>query len=154
VKVEKVTTVLDPDTIRDSIEDSYAEAKVTGVATSGNRKADIASLKSDFSDILAKKPGLTNLAQFRNDTGSHPPIYQSPYNIPQALIAGVNKELDWLKRNGTFDNLVVAGPPPWLLLENQMRQPTCALISRLSMLQQLLCPLDALGRGKSSRKSW
>jgi len=42
-KVKRVTTVLDPHTISDSIEDQYAEAKVTGIATSGNREADIAS---------------------------------------------------------------------------------------------------------------
>jgi len=51
-------------------------------------------------DILTKEPGLTNLAQFRIDTGSHQPLCQGPYNTPQALIATVNKELDWLKEKG------------------------------------------------------
>ena len=44
--------------------------------------------------------GLTDLVQFKIETGLHPPICQGPYNTPQALLSSVNKELDWLKAKG------------------------------------------------------
>ena len=69
---------------------------LSGVAVA---EEDIKQWESDFGDILTKEPGLTTLAEFKMDTGSHPPICQGPYNTPQGLIASV-KELKWLLDKG------------------------------------------------------
>ena len=98
--MRRVTSVLEPDTVTDHLEDQYAEAKVTGKVAADNRERDIRSWEEDYKDILTKEPGLTYLKQFKIDTGDHPPIHQRPYNTPQALIESVNKELDWLKSKG------------------------------------------------------
>ena len=99
-QVCRVTSVLEPETEDDTMENQYAEAKVTGKVDSDSREEDIVAWESDFADILTKEPGLTKLVQFRIETGLHPPISQGPYNTPQTLIASVNKELEWLRQKG------------------------------------------------------
>ena len=57
------------------------------------READIGRWESDFADKLTKEPGLTDLVQFKIETGLHRPICQGPYNTPQALLGSVAKNL-------------------------------------------------------------
>ena len=95
--VKRVTSVLEPDTVVDSMDNQYAEAKVTGKVDNDSRVADIGRWESDFADTLTKEPGLTELVQFKIETSLHPPICQGPYNTPQALLGSVDKELAWLK---------------------------------------------------------
>ena len=92
--------LLNPDTTTDSIEEQYAEAKVSGRALSDSREQDIANWEREFSDILTKEPGLTEMVQFRIETGSHAPICQGPYKTPQSLLSSVDIELAWLKEHG------------------------------------------------------
>ena len=99
-RVNRVTSVLQPDTVEDRLDDQYAEAKISGSVVDETRARDIASWEADFRDILTKEPGLTHLKEFCMDTGDHPPIHQRPYNTPQSLVASVNKELAWLKSKG------------------------------------------------------
>jgi len=75
---KRVTTVLEPDSSTDTMEQQYAEATVTRKVLRETREADISSWEKDFADILNKEPGLTTLALFRIETGQHPPICQRP----------------------------------------------------------------------------
>ena len=96
-KVQRVTSVLEPDTMTGQMDNQYAEAKVTGSVVTEDRQKDIRCWEEEYKDILTKEPGLTTLKQFRIDTGDHAPIHQRPYKTPQSLIESTNKELDWLK---------------------------------------------------------
>ena len=73
-KVQRVTSVLEPDTLTDQMDEQYAEAKVTGSVVTEDRQKDIRCWEKDYSDILTREPGLTKLKQFRIDTGDHAPI--------------------------------------------------------------------------------
>ena len=96
-QVKRVTTVLEPDSDHDTMEAQYTEETVTCKVETVTREADIKNWVKDFLDILTKEPGLTDLAQFRIETGNHPSICQGPYNTPQALVDSVRKELEWLR---------------------------------------------------------
>ena len=98
--VRRVTTVLEPNSESDSMDQQYSEVKISGVAEGEDRERDVREWEKEYSDILTKEPGLTNLTEFKMDTGNHPPICQRPYNTPQTLITSVNKELDWLLEKG------------------------------------------------------
>ena len=82
------------------MEVQYTEATVTGKVEAQTRETDVKGWEMEFSDILTKEPGLTTLVEFRIETGEHPPISQRPYNMPQALVQSVNKELEWLRSKG------------------------------------------------------
>ena len=99
-QVKRVTTVLEPDSLQDTMETQYAEATLRGKVETATRETDIQGWETEFADILTKEPGLTSLVQFRIETGLHPPICQRPYNTPQALVKSVDKELEWLKDKG------------------------------------------------------
>ena len=43
--------------------------KVTGKVDSGSREADIGRWESEFADTLTMEPGLTDLVQFKIETG-------------------------------------------------------------------------------------
>ena len=77
LKVQRVTSVLEPDTMTDQIDDQYAEAKVTGKVLTEDRQKYIRCWE-EYKDILTKEPGLTTLKQFRIDTGDYAPIHQRP----------------------------------------------------------------------------
>jgi len=49
-----------------------------------------------YGDTLTKEPGLTDLAEFRIDTGNSAPILQRPYNTLTHFRASIDTELDWL----------------------------------------------------------
>ena len=53
-KVQRVTLVLEPDTVTDQLDDQYAEAKVTGSVVTDSREKDIRSWEEDYKDILTK----------------------------------------------------------------------------------------------------
>ena len=94
--VRRVTSVIEPDSNTDAMDNQYAEAPVTGKVDSDSRETDLDKWESDLADTLTKEPGQTELVQFKFETGLHPPICQGPSNTPQALISSVNKELEWL----------------------------------------------------------
>ena len=99
-RIRRVTSVLEPDTAEDQLDNQYAEAKVTGSVVHGDRERDIKCWEEEFKSTLTKEPGLTNLVTFKMDTGTHAPIHQRPYNTPQSLVESVNQELKWLLNKG------------------------------------------------------
>ena len=98
--VRRATTVLEPDADTDSMEHQYTEVTLSGEVETDTKEEDVKQWESEYSDILTKDLGLTNLAEFKIKTGDHPPICQGPYNIPQSLVDSVNKELKWLLDKG------------------------------------------------------
>ena len=110
-KIGRVTSVLQPDTAEDKMEDQYAEAKVTGCASHRDKDRDISSWTEEFADTLRKDPGMTKEVEFKIDTGNHAPIHQRPYNTPQSLIESVNQELKWLLNKG----YIRPSSSPWAL---------------------------------------
>ena len=95
-KVARVTSVFEPDTPLDTILDRYSEVKVSGDQLEDSQAADIRNLESQFSDILTKEPGLTNLVKFGVDTGDQTPIHHRAYSTPAALRDSIDIEIDWL----------------------------------------------------------
>ena len=59
-----MTSVLEPDSLDDLLEDRYSEAKVRGDDAQGKQARDIAKWEEDFKDTLTREPGLTHLASF------------------------------------------------------------------------------------------
>ena len=96
VEVKRVTTVLEPDTESDSMDQQYAEAIVCGKVEARNKESDIAEWVEEFSDTSTREPGLTPLIEFGMDTGLNDPIAQRPYSTPIRLRESVDKEIDWL----------------------------------------------------------
>ena len=94
--VKRGTTVLDPDTLEDSMDSSHAELKVTGQIDIASRESDMQEWLREFEDIMTKEPGLTPLTEFWIDTDQSSPITQHPYNTPLSLCDSVDKEIDWL----------------------------------------------------------
>ena len=84
-EVKRVTTVLEPDTESDSIDQQYAEAVVRGKVETENREEHIREWVQEAEGTMTKEPGLTHLAVFGIDTGSYSPIAQRPYSTPISL---------------------------------------------------------------------
>ena len=59
-----VATVLEPDTVSDSMDQQYSDLVIMGGADSDNKKQDIKDWMEEYSDNLTKEPGLTQLAEF------------------------------------------------------------------------------------------
>ena len=112
-RISRVTSVLEPDSLDDLLEDRYSEAKVRGVDAQGKQAGDIAKWEEDFKDTLTREPGLTHLAEFSTDTGDHPPIYQWAYSTPTSLIESIDKEIEWLLSKSTSGLPRVHGLVPW-----------------------------------------
>ena len=108
-KIGRVTSVFDPDTPSDSLEDRYSEVQVGGVDTQGKQASDIAQWEDDFSDTLTKEPGLTHVTEFSMDTGDHPPIFQRAYSTPTTLRDSIDRELEWLLSK----NYIQSSKSPW-----------------------------------------
>ena len=85
--VKRVTTVLDPDTLEDSMDSSYTELTVTGQVDIASRESDVQEWLKEYEDIMTKEPGLTPLAKFGIDTGQSSPIAQCPYNKYSIIFA-------------------------------------------------------------------
>ena len=100
LEVKRVTTVLEPDTESDSMDQEYSEVVIRGKVEMMNREKDIQEWVEEFQTSLTKEPVLTPLAEFGIDTGSHDPIAQRPYNTPLSLRDLVDKEIDWLLSKG------------------------------------------------------
>ena len=92
--------MFDPDTPEDNLENRYSEAKVVVIHSTGAVPSDIAKWEEEFRDTLTKEPGLTHLAEFSIDTGTHPPIFQRAYSTPTSLIKSVDREFEWLLSKG------------------------------------------------------
>ena len=138
-KVKRVTSVLEPDTQTDQMDDQYAEAKITGSVVTEDRQKDIEGWKHDYKDILTKEPGLTTLKEFRIDTGDHAPIQQRPYNTPQSLKDSIDKELEWLKMKG----YIRASESPWTSPMVTVRKPdgTARLCVDFKAINQITEPI-------------
>ena len=94
--VKRVTTVLEPDTESDSMEQEYTEVVISGKAESRTREKDIEEWLSEFDSTMTREPGLTKSVEFGIDTGDHVPIAQRPYNTHLSLRESIDKEIDWL----------------------------------------------------------
>ena len=64
--------MLQLDSESDSMDQQYSELVISGVAEAENRDKDVREWEKDYSDTLTKDPGLTNLTEFKIDTGDHP----------------------------------------------------------------------------------
>ena len=138
-KVKRVTSVLEPDTQTDQMDDQYAEAKVTGSVVTEDRQTDIEGWKHDYKHILTKEPGLTMLKEFRINTGDHAPRQQRPYNTPQSLKDSIDKELEWHKMKGyirTYES-------PWTSPMMTVRKPdgTARLCVDFKAINQITEPI-------------
>ena len=72
LEVKQVTTVLEPDTESDSMEQEYSEVVIRGKAENENRERDIQEWVQEFESTLTKEPGLTPMTEFGIDTGTQP----------------------------------------------------------------------------------
>ena len=115
----RVTSVLEPDTVEDQLDDQYAEVKVTGSVVDKDRVRDVKRWEEDYSDTLMKEPGLTDMIRFKIETGDHKPIYQRPYNTPQSLKKSVDDELAWLLKKG----YIRPSKSPWTSPMVTVRKP-------------------------------
>jgi len=110
VKISRATTVLDSDTSEDDVSERYTEVEVSG---SGDleevQKKQLEEVLDRFSGTLTKEPGLTGLAVFSIDTGTHQPIMQRPYSTPAHFRTSIDEEIDWLLAKG----FVRPSSSPW-----------------------------------------
>ena len=79
VLVKRVTTVLEPDTVGDTMEHTYSEVVLTGTIQVKDRDRDKDGQEwlLEYQDSM-KEPGLTKLAQFAIETGDSKPIIIIP----------------------------------------------------------------------------
>jgi len=98
-KVDRATTVLEPDEVDDEIT-GRSEVKVEGGILEASQLRDIEALVVEFKETLTKEPGLTNLVEFGIESGDSEPISQRPYNTPTKFRESIDKELDWLEGKG------------------------------------------------------
>jgi len=99
-QLKRITTVLEDDTVDDSLVDSNAKLKLVEGSLEEGRLADVMTWQKEFSDTLSEKPGETDLVQFSINTGDAEPIAQRPYMIAVGLRVGVEEELEWLLKMG------------------------------------------------------
>ena len=98
--VKRVTTVLEPDSVNDTMDSTYSEVVLSGQVQVANREKDIQDWVEEYADIPTEQPGLKDKATFSIEMGEAKRIAQRPYNTPLALKASVDKELDWLLDHG------------------------------------------------------
>lgn len=67
------------------------------------QQRDLKKLLKDSAKILNNKPGLTNLAEHKIQTGEATPIRQHPYRIPAAWREEVRKEIDLMLQLGVIE---------------------------------------------------
>jgi len=67
--VDRATVVLEPDKPGDDITDRFSGLVVKGEMLKEEQKEDVRQLCEEFQNTLTKKPGLTELTEFRIDTG-------------------------------------------------------------------------------------
>ena len=65
--VKRVTTVLDPDSVEDTMENTYSEVVLSGKVESESRDKDIDGWVQEYADILTKQPGLTEKATIQGN---------------------------------------------------------------------------------------
>jgi len=99
--IARATTVRAEDKEGDEISECYAEVKVSGSEeVSKEQKEQLEVVLERYKGTLTKEPGLTNLAVFSIDTGTHTPIHQRPYSTPAHFRTSIDTELDWLLEKG------------------------------------------------------
>ena len=109
LKVNRVTSVFEPDTQQDDILDRYSEVVFDGEQLCDKQARDIKQIDDRYSDILTKEPGLTNRITFSIDTGDSRPIFQRAYNTPVTLKQSIDKQIDWLLQQ----NFIRLSTSPW-----------------------------------------
>ena len=117
-RISRVTSVFNPDTHSDSLEDRYSEVMVRVVDAQGKQARDIAMWEEDFKDTLTREPGLTYLAKFSIGAGDHPPIFQRAYNTPTSLIESI-EAINAIKRPDPFHMSILAELRQWKLAQLQ-----------------------------------
>ena len=83
-RVNRVTLVLEPDSVEDSLDNQYAEAKVRGSIVDENRARGIASWEADFSDIVRAR--VDSLETVPNGHGR--PCPNSPETLQHPSVSG------------------------------------------------------------------
>ena len=73
------------------------------------QQEQLKELLDKYKKVLDKEPGLTKLVEFEINTGDASPVYQRPYNTPEALRKSVDAEIDWLISTG----YIVPSSSPW-----------------------------------------
>ena len=117
--VGRITSVLEPDTSQDDIRDRLTGINVEKGIMTESQKADIATIESDYRDILTKDPGCTESVQFSIETGDNPPLFQRAYNTPTALREHIDRELEWLLHRG----YIRPSSSPWASPMVAVRKP-------------------------------
>jgi len=100
LRVERATTVLEPDEEGDKITGRYTEIKIEGEDLDASQQKYIEEINKEFETTLTKDPGITNLVEFGIETGDSAPISQRLYNTPIHFRESINTELDWLTEKG------------------------------------------------------
>jgi len=119
-KIARATTVMESDTVGDEIGQRYAEVKVSGSeGLSKGQRIELDEILGRYEGTLTKEPGLTDLAVFSIDTGTHTPIHQQPYSTPAHFRTSIDTELDWLLEKG----FIRPSTSPWASPIVAVRKP-------------------------------
>ena len=102
-EITKITTVLEEDREDDDITNTNDKVKLIAGSSEAERQADIQKLMVQFQDTLKEEPGMTDLTEFRINTGKASPIAQRPYMTANSLKKGVEEELNWLLERGFIE---------------------------------------------------
>jgi len=71
---------------KDSVMDANRNVTVKGALGSDPRWEDVKEWEKEYANILTGKPGLTDIAAFKKDTGDSKPIHQRAYNTTTSLV--------------------------------------------------------------------
>ena len=102
-EIRKITTVLEEDRDDDDITNTNNKLKLRAGDSESGRQADIQQLRIEFKDTLREEPGITELTEFKINTGDARPIAQRPYMTANSLKTGVEEELNWLLERGFIE---------------------------------------------------
>ena len=99
-KVNRVTSVLEPDTKQDDFLNRYSEVVIQEQQLQTTQVQDIQTIVDKYQNVLTKEPGLTLLTEFAIETGDTQSIFQRAYNTPAAFEKSIDDEIDWLLQMG------------------------------------------------------
>ena len=102
-EIRKITKILEEDRDDDDITNTNDKLKLRAGDSESGRQADIEQLRIEFKDTLREEPGITELTEFKINTGDARPIAQRPYMTANSLKTGVEEELNWLLERGFIE---------------------------------------------------
>ncbi len=85
------------------LEEGTSERNVLSGECEGYVESELEELLSRYECLFVGKPGCTDLVQLKIDTGSSPPIRQTPYSVPLGVREDVKRELELLERSGIIE---------------------------------------------------